>query len=241
MSDYQNKISQETIDAYTSGAKKINLSLGQYFSQGWEIFQKNMGGNLLNGVVLLFLNVVNPFMQSGYFMGLYEERKGGKAIEMGQMFKGFDIAGKIVWHYLISIGLGFILGLVATPILMVFMFAAENNPGLGLMGIGFFYLIIIIASVGLMAFLLFSIFLMTFSKLEGMDAIKASAAIAKQNLGKAFFFALIMVILNIGGALMCYVGAFVTLPVGIIALYLFCNDIFLIEQDLDIDPIDHLV
>lgn len=243
MSDYQNKISQATIDAYTSGAKKIDVSLGQYFSQGWEIFQKNMGGNLLNGVVLLFLNIVGPFMQSGYFMGLYEERTGGKPMEMGQMFKGFDIAGKIVWHYLASIIAGFVAAIVAMPILFFFMVIAGDNGGIVVLGTLVFYALIFGLIIVILGFLIFAIFLMTFSKLEGMDAIKASIAIARKNMGKAVGFAFIMFLLQFLGAMLCYVGAFVTYPVCVIAMYLFCNDIFKVEQGANStdEIIEHLV
>ena len=87
-----------------------------------------------------------------------------------------------------------------------------------------------------------AIFLMTFSQLEGMDAIKASIAIARQNLGKAIGFAGIMFVLQLIGAMMCYIGAFVALPVSIIALYLICKDIFQVEtSDATDDIIEHLI
>lgn len=240
MSNYESKISQATIDAYTSGEKKIDVSIGQYFSKGWEIFQKDMGGNFLNGVVLVFLNVVGPFMQAGYFMGLYEERTGGKKMELGQLFKGFDIAGKVVWHYVVSLIAGFAIAFIAMPVMFIFM--ATGEEAMIFMGMGMFYLILFGLVIVMLAFLLFSIYLMTFSKLDGMGAIKASVAIARKNLGKAMTFAILMFIFQLIGAMMCYVGAFVAYPVSIIALYLLCTDIFSVEEDsTDDDIIAHLV
>jgi uncharacterized membrane protein len=239
MSNYESKISQATIDAYTSGEKKINGSIGQYFSKGWEIFQKDMGGNFLSGVVLVFLNVVGPFMQSGYFMGLYEERTGGTKMEMGQMFKGFDLAGKIVWHYIVSMVAGFAIVFIAMPVLFLFMMTGEES--MIFLGMGMFYLVLFGLLIAMLAFLLFAIYLMTFSKLDGMGAIKASVAIARQNLGKVMTFAILMFIFQLIGAMMCYVGAFVAYPVSVIALYLFCNDIFSVEEGNDDDIIEHLV
>ena len=63
-------------------------------------------------------------------------------------------------------------------------------------------------------------------KMQPVDAMKASWAALQPNLGSFFVLGLVVVLLNLAGAIPCGLGLFVTYPISIVALALVYRDLF---------------
>jgi hypothetical protein len=238
--DLQDRISTSTIEELTSGRRKFSIPVGKHVGEAWSVISSDFATHGLNGLVMFFLNVVAPFLQSGLFQGLFNARTKNEKIEIGTLFKGFDNAGKIVWFYVVSLVLGFILGIVAVVFMIPITIMAEDNPGIFMIFLLGFYFMIFLMSIMLQAVLMYAICLMTFSRMDGMESIKASYAIFKNNMGTTFMLAFVIFLLQLGGLALCYVGMIITYPLGMMATYFACNKIFKIEDGV-IDPTDEII
>lgn len=242
--DFNERISSAKIEELTSGNQRFSLSIGNHISEAWNMVSSNFGAHALNGLVFFFLGVVAPFMQSGYYMGTFKQRtQGAAATDIGGLFKGFDYANKIVWHYVVSLAMGFGLGILMVILMVPVAVMAESEPSIMVFFMFFMYAFMFFLIIMIQAILMYAVPLMTFSKLDGMASIKASYAIFRKNMGTTMMLAFAVFGLQLLGVLCCYIGAIVTYPIGILAMYLAANQVFGIEEgtnELD-ETIEHLV
>jgi uncharacterized membrane protein len=83
---------------------------------------------------------------------------------------------------------------------------------------GFVVLLSTIASLVLQALFLFTYPLIVDRKLSGVDAIKTSFRAAKANFGGVIGLVLLSTLMNMLGAMACYVGLFFVMPIHFAAI-----------------------
>ena len=145
--------------------------------------------------------VISPALSAGYF--IYVRRKiRGEAAEFQHFFGGFDFMGQL-----------FVLGLVS---------------GL-LIAIG--TLCCIIPGIYLAVGYIFSSFLVVAKRLEFWPAMETSRRAVTDNLGEMIVLLLVLLGVNILGALACLVGLFITIPLSYCAVVVAFHSIF---EDRDV-------
>lgn len=101
------------------------FELGDYISQGFDIFKKNIGGfvgyTLVSGLIIIVAGIIPlinffaylvlvPVLTVGYYLAAHRLARGER-VDFGDFFKGFDHTGQLI--------LWFLMILVAVFIIMI--------------------------------------------------------------------------------------------------------------------------
>ena len=149
----------------------------------------------------------------------------GERVEFGDLFRGFDyfvqslIATLLQTIPIIVIFIPFYL------IIMIGMFRSmsaasvngEPNFGMFFSGIIMWVLAIMLISVLVNIFCMFTYPLIVDRKLSAIDALRTSITAAWANIGSVVVLAILTFAMSVVGVLLCYVGALFVLPVTITA------------------------
>ena len=167
-------------------------------------------------------------------------------IEFGTLFKGFDYFGPGVIATLLHV-----IPVLAIVIPAYFLFyvgiifssiaaagtGEEPNPGAMLavfVMFGLFWLVmlalILIVSIGFT----FAHPLIVDRKMQGFDAVKLSFKGAMANFWRLLGLAMLSFLLNIVGALLCYVGVFLVLPITYAAVAKAYEQVFGLQNPEDV-------
>ena len=206
--------------------------------QYWLFVGMALVGILLGGVVP-FAILLGPMM-CGIYLSLFQ-RQRGDTVEFGTLFKGFDYFGESVvatlFHYIPII-------IIVVPFYLVFyigMFLMMSDQRHGgqvepASAIGFFVLFGVFALI-IAAFVVCISVLFTFAyplivdrKLTGMDAVKLSVKAGLANFWRILGLLLLNGVVGLAGALLCYVGVFLVLPVTFAALAIAYEQVFGLGQ-----------
>lgn len=190
----------------------MNLSIKEMFRSSWAVFQKNVwtfvGATALigavsfvsdniskntDGVLEVVVGIVTAVLLWWLYLGFLRMTLAAHA--GGQINFNFLFAEK--WPALLQ----FIIASVVTGVIV---------------GIGFILLIVpgVIAQVGL----LFGAFFVVDKGMKGIDAVKASWNLTKGHKWDIFWAFIVLMLLNVAGALLFFVGLLVTVPMTILAL-----------------------
>jgi len=186
-------------------------------SQYWLFVGMVAVGMIIASVVPLGI-LMGPMMCGVYFT-LFKHRRSQR-IEFGDLFKGFDYFGESLIAALLHMVPIFIL-LIPTYILFyismfAMMAAAGSEPGIVLGFFGFWAIVwIVLIAVLILVSMLFTFAypLIVDRRLSGFDAIKLSAKAAKANFWGLLGMVLLSSLLTFVGVLLCYVGAFLVMPI----------------------------
>lgn len=168
--------------------------IGQCVSSGFDIFKKNA----LNYVIAwLILGVVNSMtfgiligpLMVGYFRMVKIDASGGKA-QIGDVFKGFD-----------DLSAGLVAGIIS------------------LVAIGVGSMLCILPGLVAAPLLPISLYLVAEGEKDGVNAIKRAWHAMSTNLVESVVYMLILCLIAFIGVLLCCVGLFVTVPIGVIGQY----------------------
>lgn len=191
-------------------------------SQYWLFMGIVLVGMLIGGAVPIIL--MGPMMVGIYISFLRKMR--GEKIEFGTLFKGFDQFAQALIAALIQM-LPMIVIVLPVYLVMAAVMIAAAPHGDGRMspeeGSAFaatfvvfyfcFILLIIIASILVGIFFMFSFPLIADRGLSGLDAVKLSLRAGKANFGGVLGLLLMNAVISFAGALACYVGAFFVVPI----------------------------
>lgn len=166
------------------------------------------------------LGILMGPMMCGIYM-IFFKRMRNEPFEFGLLFKGFDFFGPSLIATLLHL---VPILVIVVPSYVVFYIAFvlsiavqgnEPNPAamLGVMGLfGIFWLVMIILIIFISVGFTFSYTLIVDRKLQAMDAIKLSFKAAMANFWRILGMTLLTGLLSFAGLLLCYVGAFLVLP-----------------------------
>jgi uncharacterized membrane protein len=188
-------------------ASGYNTDAGKYISKGYNIFKKDMG--MFIGYTALYLLISGaasciPFFGSvlltgpltaGFFIAARKINKN-EPYDFGTFWKGFDFFVPLMLYTLIST----ILGILA-------------------------FIALIIPGIYLVVGWVFAVPFIVFGNMEFWDAMEYSRRLVTKRWWNLFGFLILLVLINIAGALVFFVGLLFTIPVTYCALYAAFEDI----------------
>jgi hypothetical protein len=218
--------------------------------QGWELIKGDYWlflGITFVGIIVgsaVPLGILMGPMMCGIYLCLLK-RLRGERVEFGQLFKGFDffVDGLIA-------GVAHVLPILALIFPLYFVFfigVAALTPRTGPRGTGggggdptalvtFFivmgviFMVVMILGMVISALFLFSYALIVDRRLSGFNAIKTSARAVLANFGGVLGLLLLNMLLGCIGLLLCYVGAFLFMPIGMAAWAIAYRQVFPDQQ-----------
>lgn len=241
----------QKIDTQKLLENDFDFTFSKYIDEGWTLF-KEAAGQYIGFCVLLFviefiisfipgLNLINGFLSailtSGYFIFAHAQ-SGKNNPEFGHFFKGFDFAGPIILYRLV-------LFLFILPVMLIFifmflpfdLFLGNVNPE-SFEFEDFFTFRALIGFPIVLAFVLyltvayvFVLPLITISKLGFWEAMETSRKVATQKFWPILGFLMIILLINIAGAIPCGLGLIVTFPLSLLAVYVAYKDVFQVGLD----------
>jgi uncharacterized membrane protein len=185
--------------------------------------------------------LMGPMMCGLYLT--YFKRRRGEPIEFGDVFKGFDyFAQSVIATLLHAIPVVIIVvpGYILFYLSFVFSVVAQGNepspaPMAGVMGLFMlFWVFVVLLMIFLSVGFVFVYPLIVDRKLQALDAIKWSFRAAMANFGRLLLLVVLNGLLSLAGALLCYVGMFLVLPITYGALAMAYEQVFGLS-----DPRDH--
>jgi uncharacterized membrane protein len=231
------------------------FKIGNYISNGWELFKKYPGEYigftivfLLIGFTLNFIPffgfigslIVTPPLAVGWAIASHRAIKDGR-MEFGNFFKGFDHIGQLIVAYLLTM---IIMVVIALPLLFYFGLGllqnlSSNNPD------DIFstfqqiskYWIWLLLFVAVLTYVSISIrwanLLIVFHKYDAVSAIKTSWQLVNKNWISHFLFWLLFILVIIAGIFALIVGVFVSYAVIMVAEYSAFADITGLNEDIN--------
>ena len=201
-------------------------------SQYWLFVGITVVGVLIGSVGLGIL--MGPMM-CGIYLALFQTRRG-QPIEFGLLFKGFDHFGDAVIATLLHL-IPIIIIVVPTYLFFYIglfgMMAASGSSGpdpaalLGFMGFMIVvWLVIFVLLIVLSVVFTFAYPLIVDRRLSGLNAVKLSFRASLANFWRLLGMMLLTGLLSYVGALFCYVGAFLVMPIGFAAIAMAYEQVF---------------
>ncbi len=180
----------------TGGKAEISRWIGQ----GWELVKSDLGNFVLMTFIMMVVNGTVPLILQGAlyagFQGACKKKLRGERVDIGDLFQGFQFFGPTLKAHLVILILVF-FGMICFVI-----------PGLVLAAMyNFSYLFIIDR------------------KLPYRAAMRASAAVVKQDYLGYTLFLIALGLLNIAGVLCLFVGVLVTIPISMAAITVAYRDV----------------
>jgi uncharacterized membrane protein len=204
-------------------------------SQYWLFVGITAVGIIIGAVVPLGI-VMGPMM-CGIYLALFKTRRR-QPIEFGMLFKGFDYFADALIATLIHV-VPLIIILIPTYIVFVGLYlgmfltiiASEGDPNLAAI-VGFIasfmvlWLVVLVLIVVVSILFTFTYPLIVDRRLSGLNAVKLSMRAGLANFWRLLGLLLLTALMNIVGAVFCYVGAFLALPIGFAAIAVAYEQVF---------------
>jgi hypothetical protein len=198
-----NNIKKRADDLIAHG---YNTDAGKYISEGYRIFEKDMGKFIgytalyflitaASGCIPLAPIFLTGPLTAGFFIVARKINKN-ESYDFGTFWKGFDFFVPLMLYTLISIILGFLA-----------------------------FLALIIPGIYLVVGWSFAIPFIIFGNMEFWDAMEISRKLITKKWWNIFGFLLLLVLINIAGTMVFFVGLLFTVPITYCSLYAAFEDI----------------
>jgi len=190
------------------------VKIGEYLQRGWQIMQQNLGGFLGFTVVLilisliptifpqrlvplasLIVNIISPILMAGYFIVAFKILKQ-QLVSFNDFFQGFN---NFLAIFLTS--------------LLVGIFVA----------IGF--VLLILPGIYLLVAYTFAIPFVVGRRFDFWEAMESSRKVITKNWFSFFAFVIVLILLNMVGALLLGIGLLITIPLSYCAIAAAFDDI----------------
>ena len=172
----------------------------QWIGQGWELVKTDLGNFVLMTVLMLVINGALPLLLHGAltagFQGACKKKLLGHRFDMADLFEGFHFFGST---------------LAANVVITILVF----------LGV----LLFIIPGLILAAMYNFTFLFIIDKKYDYKQAMRASAAVVKQDYFGYTIFLIALGLLNLAGVLCLFVGLLVTVPVSMAAITIAYRDV----------------
>ena len=204
------------------------ISPVECLKEGWELIKGQYW--LFLGICVVGMLIGNAFaivlmgpMMCGIFLCFFQQMRG-EQVSFDGLFKGFDYFGQSVIAMLIQ-AIPAVLIIVPVYLVMAISAVSSSHGRDGedaAMAAFFIGMIVIFVAILLMSIVLGIFFMFTFPlivdrKLSGVEAVKTSVKAAMANFGGVLGLVLLNALLSFGGVLLCYVGAFFVFPITLTA------------------------
>lgn len=187
-------------------SRGYDTDIGRYISEGFRIFEKDIGSFIGYTVLYFMITIVSGFipfallfisgpLTAGFFIVARKIRKG-EAYDFGTFWKGFDHFVPLLLYTLISSILGFLA-----------------------------FLALIIPGIYLAVAWSFAIPFIIFVNMEFWDGMEYSRKLITKKWWNIFGLLILLFLINIAGALVFFIGLLFTIPITYCALYAAFEDI----------------
>lgn len=240
-----------------------NFKMSQYFSDGFNIFKKDLGNFVGFGVVALIINILSKYLPLiGYVIGLLltplyagfyvvaNKIENNEPYEFQTFFEGFHRAFEMIIATIIKLVFSTIIIL---PIIFLFAYSVimsaisltNNTESMETL----FAILLILIPVFFMALGVFIIFaplliwtdlIILFSdKYKAWDSIVLSFKLTLKNYFPILIFVIILALLNLLGLCFFGLGLLFTIPLTYCIFYSAFKDIVNLngKEDVDIDDL----
>jgi len=207
------------------------MDLGGYLSQAWDLVTKNfvllvLGWvvlGLIMGVPLVGLILAGPLI-FGYYR-VVQKRFNGEAAEFGALFNGFQEFGKGLVTYLLFLAVWAVVSL-AVGLVSLFVSALLSTIFVPLMFL--FWLVVGVATAAFCMGLTFFAFpIAVFGQVEPVEAVKRSIKFCFANFWPMMLLSLVVALIMAAGALICGIGTWFTVPLGLVTHIVAYNQYYL--------------
>ena len=199
----------------------LGESWGRVKGQYWLFVGITAAGLIIGSLVPLGL--LMGAMMCGIHL-CYRQQAKGLPVSFDLLFKGFDHFGEafIATLLMVLASLAVVLPMMALMFAGLFMGALGGAAGEGARAgmafgscllFGIAILVVVAGSALIGVFFTFTYPLILDRGVSGVEAVKLSFQAARANLGGLLLLTLLNVLLGFAGALCCYIGAFLILPI----------------------------
>ncbi len=207
--------------------------------RGWDLIKDQywlFAGMAFLAVIIgsaVPLGILMGPMMCGLYMALFR-RQRNEQVSFDMLFKGFDFFADSVIATLIQVVPMMIVLLPTYFISFAFFYANMKPPRRGeppdftpfFAFFSIIFIVIMIASLAIGAFFIFTYPLIVDRRLSALNAVKTSIRAAAGNLGGVLGLLIITTGLGLLGVLACYIGAFFVLPIGFAAWSIAYRQVF---------------
>jgi len=183
----------------------IRAQPGRWIGAGWELVKADIGTYVLLAVVFTVLSAVVPVIIQGPLIAGFHifcmKKILGRRAEFADLFTGFNY---------------FVPTLVASLVISLFVFAGT--------------LLCVIPGLVVAAMYKFTYLFIVDKRMDFWPAMQASHAVVRNDYFGFTMFLLLMVLVDMLGALCCIVGIFVAVPVTLAAITVAYREIVGFEQ-----------
>jgi hypothetical protein len=199
--------------------------------QYWLFFGISLVAILIGTAVPLGI-LLGP-MLCGLYLALFQKQRA-QPVTFDMLFKGFDFFGDSLIATLIQM-VPMMIVMVPGYLVMIGTMMATMQPGRRgeppnmfpfFAAFGFFFLLIMLTSLIVGAFFAFTYPLIVDRRLSGVNAVKTSIKAALSNLGGVFGLMFLNMLLGVVGMMLCYVGAFLFMPISFAAWSIAYRQVF---------------
>lgn len=206
----------------------FKVDLGSYFSEGFALWQKDIGNSILYTLVLFFIylfsaiTIVGPLfvigpLIAGYYKGAAKIDRG-ESISMGDYFDGFKHFGPLLKFSLLILGLVLCIYVLMFGIMgLSAFFGSAVGPGASIAVMGLMMLLMLgiyVLGAYLMTIWWFTYPLIIFGNLGTSQAMRVSRMIVKKQFWWVLLIAIILYFLKQAGAIVLYVGLLASYPIA---------------------------
>jgi uncharacterized membrane protein len=186
-------------------------------------------------ILMAYALIVQPSLTAGYFYFFRKQANEGTA-EFGDFFKSFQWMSPLAVAYLLIIIVMFAVIIIPT-LLFVFFTAGSASlfsgaeafssalVGSALLFLLFFGLVMMVLLALLSMSFIFVSQLVMFRNMQAADALKTSWNLVWKNMGGWLVFAVLIFLINFAGALACFIGLLVSVPVTYGAIHAAYRDV----------------
>ena len=196
-----------------------DFDINKYLSEGWDLFKESAGLFILYALLIFVINTVVPFagfvvgavLFAGYYMAAHKIETS-KNLKLEDFFKSFD--------FFLPLFLAGLVGGILTAV------------GLALL---------ILPGIWLAVALSFSYQLIIFEKMDFWESIETSIKIINKRWFSFLLLWLIMIAINIVGAIPFGLGLLITFPYTAMVFYSCYKHVVGLKADREYDITDHMV
>ena len=211
----------------TLNPKQVDFKFGEYISQGFELFKKDIGGFVLAGFFTMIMSIIPfcSFLAIGNFMKYCRKVNKGQQASASEIFNFDDFMAYFILNLML---IGFMFALMIPYFVIIFMSKSmESGGGAGIMSM-ILFLLMFAAIFALYYFMIKGFYIVPLISLENKKDLKENWNISKimtaNNLLIIFLFALVASFIGQLGVILCGIGIFLTLPVTYTMYYMAYED-----------------
>lgn len=189
---------------------------------------------MLIGSAVPFGIIMGPMLVGIYLCFLARER--GEVVDFAKLFQGFDSFKESFIATLVIVAATFILMIPLMILFLVAMFfllePQQNGGNGGPPSIAIFamifalYAVVLIVNMVVVLPFLFTFQLIADRNATGIDAVKLSFQGVRRNLFGLIGYLIVLTIMSVVLAMMCYIPLFFFLPISFASLFVLYRDIY---------------